>query len=236
MPHHRLVVPGIQMPDVILSLIDPESLDSILSMSLGSIIEGMEKMSLRGKRPGYQGLPSRQFDVDLEGEILEWLDDVGEINPDTVLENQDISIEKKTELLLLLCHWSSLGEWRCWDARLFLYVEPSLDTDVRSTESFLMPSVWSEFKSSISSLDRSTFIESVVIDWMSRRENLGETMDPSSDPRILPTMESHQEFSGGLFDIMEKSRLQGIPILLGREYLEARSWHLGQERLENIIG
>ena len=99
-----------------------------------------------------------------------------------------------------------------------------------------MPSVWEEFKNSLSSLDRSTFIESVVIDWMSRREDLGETMDPSSDPRILPTMESHQEFSGGLFDIMEKSRLQSTPILLGREYLEARSWHLGQERLESIIG
>ena len=53
------------------SLIDPKSLDSILSMSLGSIIEGMEKMSLRETRPGYQG-PSRQFDVDLE-EIMEWL-------------------------------------------------------------------------------------------------------------------------------------------------------------------
>ena len=59
------------MPDVVLSLIDPKSLDSILSMSLGSIIEGMEKMSLRQLRPRYQGLPSRQFDVDLEGEILE---------------------------------------------------------------------------------------------------------------------------------------------------------------------
>ena len=100
------------MPDVILSLIDPKSLDSILSMSLGSIIEGMEKMSLRETRPGSQGLPSRQFDVDLEGEIMEWLDSGGEINPDLTLEKQDISMEKKTELLLLLCHWSSLGEWR----------------------------------------------------------------------------------------------------------------------------
>ena len=114
------------MPDVILSLIDPKSLNSILSRSVGSIIDGMEKMSLRGKRPGYQGLPSRQFDVDLEGEIMEWLDAVGEINPDLTLKKQDIPIENKTELLLLLCHWSSLGEWRCWDARLFLYVEPSL--------------------------------------------------------------------------------------------------------------
>lgn len=224
------------MPDVILSLIDSKSLDSILSLPVGSIVEGMEKMSLRDTRPEYLGIDSRQFDVDLEGEILEWLDNVGEIDLDSILEKQDIPIEKKTELLLLLCHWSSFGEWRCWDARLFLYVEPSLDSSVRSTEVFLMPRVWDEFKNAISSLDRATFIESVVIDWMTRRENLGETMDPSSDPRILPTMESHQKFSGGLFDIIEKSRIQSSPILLGREYLEARSWHLGEERLEKIIG
>ena len=183
------------MPDVILSLIDSKSLDSILSLPVGSIVEGMEKMSLRDTRPEYLGIDSRQFDVDLEGEILEWLDNVGEIDLDSIQEKQDIPIEKKTELLLLLCHWSSFGEWRCWDARLFLYVEPSLDSSVRSTEVFLMPRVWDEFKNAISSLDRATFIESVVIDWMTRRENLGETMDPSSDPRILPTMESHQKFS-----------------------------------------
>jgi hypothetical protein len=140
------------------------------------------------------------------------------------------------ELLLLMCHWSSAIEWRCWDARLFLYVEPSLDYTVKGTESFLKPGLWSDFSSAISSSDRSSFIESVVIDWMSRRESLGEAMDPSSDPRILPTMESHQILSGGLFDIIEKSRLDGHPILLGREYLEARSWYLGDERLEDLIG
>ena len=108
MPHCRLVMTRIHMPDVILSLIDPKSLDSILSMSLGSIIEGMEKMSLRETRPGYQGLPSRQFDVDLEGEIMEWLDSVGEINPDLTLEKQDIPIEKKAELLLLPVSYTHL--------------------------------------------------------------------------------------------------------------------------------
>ena len=54
------------MPDVILSLIDSKSLDSILSLPVGSIVEGMEKMSLRSTRPEYLGIDSRQFDVDLE--------------------------------------------------------------------------------------------------------------------------------------------------------------------------
>ena len=74
------------MPDVILSLIDSKSLDSILSLPVGSIVEGMEKMSLRGTRPEYLGIDSRRFDVDLEGEILEWLDNVGEIDLDSILQ------------------------------------------------------------------------------------------------------------------------------------------------------
>ena len=39
------------MPDVILSLIDSKSLDSILSMSVGTIAEGMESRTLRRIRP-----------------------------------------------------------------------------------------------------------------------------------------------------------------------------------------
>lgn len=223
------------MPDVIISLVDQKSLDSIMSMPMGLIIEGMESRALRDMRPGSSSTP-RQFDVDLEGDIMELIDDNPDIDIDKVLRDQTIAHENKMELLLLMCHWSSAIEWRCWDARLFLYVEPSLDYTVKGTESFLKPGLWSDFSSAISSSDRSSFIESVVIDWMSRRESLGEAMDPSSDPRILPTMESHQILSGGLFDIIEKSRLDGHPILLGREYLEARSWYLGDERLEDLIG
>ena len=235
MPHCRLVALKIHMPDVILSLIDPKSLDIIMSMPVGSMIEGMESRGLRSIRPDPVS-SSRQFDVDLEGEILEWIDENKQIEPNNSLKEQNIEPDSKLELLLLMCHWASAAEWRCWDARLFLYVEPSLDHSVNSTESFLTPSIWKEFSSAISSSDRSSFVEGVVIDWMSRRESLGETMDPSSDPRILPTMESHQVISGGLFDIIEKSRLEGYSILLGREYLEARSCHLGDIRLEDIIG
>ena len=222
------------MPDVIISLVDQKSLDSIMAMPIGLMIEGMESRSLRGSRPNPIP-PSRQFDVDLEGEILERIDENPNIDPDKTLDDQNIIYEEKLELLLLMCHWSSAVEWRCWDARLFLYVEPSLDYEVKSTESFMTPKIWKDFSSALTSSDRSSFIESVVIDWMSRRESLGETMDPSLDPRILPTMESHQIISGGLFDIIEKWRVDGLLILLGREYLEARSWHLGEKRLEDII-
>ena len=235
MPHRRLEKSKIHMPDLIVSLVDPKSLDSIMNMPMRLLIEGMESRSLRTIRPD-QIPPSRQFDVDLEGEVLEWIDENPGLDVDYSLREQNIPTENKLELLLLMCHWASSVEWRCWDARLFLYIEPILDYEVKSTESFLSPSLWKDFSTAISSYDRSSFVESVVMDWMSRRESLGETMDPSSDPRILPTMESHQIISGSLFDIIEGSRLEGNSILLGREYLEARSWHLGDRTLEDIIG
>ncbi len=60
-------------------------------------------------------------------------------------------------------------------------------------------------------------------------------MDPSMDPRILPTMESHQDSSGSLFDIIDKSRRESLPLLIGREYLDPFSWYLGDQNLSDFI-
>ncbi|MBK69895.1 MAG: hypothetical protein CMB53_00630 [Euryarchaeota archaeon] len=223
------------MVDVIISLVDRESLSNLLSLPLGEVISGMEDMSIRGTRPRQAGSLHRQFDIDLEGEVLEWADRVGQIDQKSSLSKQSIDLEDKLELLLLLSHWSSMGEWRCWDARLFLYVEPATGNRMSGTGSFLNPDVWRSFSETISNTDRTSFIESVVIDWMSRREELGETMDPSMDPRILPTMESHQNSSGSLFDIIDKSRREGHPLMIGREYLDPFSWYIGNQKLVEFI-
>lgn len=223
------------MVDVIISLVNRDSLTNLLSTPLGEVISGMEEMSIRETRPAKAESLHRQFDIDLEGEVLEWADRIGEINQSSTLPNQNLKIEDKLELLLLLSHWSSIGEWRCWDARLFLYVEPNSGTNVAGTESFLKPEIWRNFSEIIANTDRSSFVESVVIDWMSRREGLGETMDPAMDPRILPTMESHQDSSGSLFDVMDKSRREGHSLLIGREYLDPFSWYLGDQNLLDFI-
>ena len=225
----------VAMVDVIISLVDRESLADLLSMPLGELISGMEGMSMRGIRPSQVDSLHRQFDIDLEGEVLEWADRVMEIDQSLTLANQDLKLEDKLDLLLLLSHWSSKGEWRCWDARLFLYVEPNSGAKVPGTGSFLKPGVWRNFSETIANTDRTSFVESVVIDWMSRREELGETMDPSMDPRILPTMESHQDSSGSLFDIIDKSRRESLPLLIGREYLDPFSLYLGDQNLSDFI-
>jgi len=213
------------MADIILQLVDRTALQELLSMPLGELFDGMESQSLRNLRPDSDPRLHRPFDVDLEGDILEWSDTKANIDRTTSITNQNLDEHSICELALNLAHWCSLGEWRCWDARLFLYVEPLLDRDISANE-FLSHKMWSELSDALAASDRLSYSESVVLDWMNRRQELGETMEPSEDPRILPTMEAHRGASDTLFSFLERYRNEGVSILIGREYLEPVYWTL----------
>ena len=213
------------MADIILQLVDRTTLQELLSMPLGELFDGMESQSLRNLRPDSDPRLHRPFDVDLEGDILEWSDTKANIDRTTPIANQNLDEHSICELVLNLTHWCSLGEWRCWDARLFLYVEPLLDRDISANE-FLSHKMWSELSDALAASDRVSYSESVVLDWMNRRQELGETMEPSEDPRILPTMESHRGASETLFSFLERHRNEGFSMLIGREYLEPTFWTL----------
>jgi len=213
------------MADVILQLVDKNSLRNLHSMPLGELLDGMGSQSLRGTRPPADPRFHRPFDVDLEGDILEWFDNNGEIDRSEILSNQNLDEHSSSELALNLAHWCTLGEWRCREARLFLYVEPMLDRNISATE-FLSYTMWSELSDSLATSDRVSYSESVVLDWMSRRQELGETMEPSEDPIILPTMEAHRSSSDSLFSFLERHREEGHSILIGREYLDPPIWTL----------
>jgi len=75
-----------------------------------------------------------------------------------------------------------------------------------------------------------------VLDWMSRRQDLGETMEPSEDPRILPTMEAHRTASDSLPLFLERARREGLSLLIGREYLDPGLWKLDSESLDSALG
>ena len=63
------------MVDVILHLVDRGLLDELMAMSVSEISSSMEAASLRGSRPEADPRFHRDFDVDLEGEVLELIDD-----------------------------------------------------------------------------------------------------------------------------------------------------------------
>ncbi len=222
------------MPDAILQLVDRNALLNLHSMSLGDLLDGMNSQSLREIRPPVDPRFHRPFHVDLEGDILEWFDANEEIDRSETLLNQNLDDDSSSELALNLAHWCSLGEWRCWEARLFLYVEPLLERDI-STAEFLSYKMWSELSDTLANSDRVSYSESVVLDWMSRRQELGETMEPSEDPRILPTMEAHRSSSDSLFSFLERHREEGYSMLIGREYLEPTSWTLDSNTLTDLM-
>ena len=222
------------MADVILHLADRTSFNQFLEMPVREISSGMESGSLRESRPEPDQRFHRDFDVDLEGEILELFDGSEPLRSDATLV--EIASDSAMELGVLLAKWCSSAQWRCWDARLFLYVEPMLGREVSSSEEFLSPETWDQFADALSRTDRSSFSESVVLDWMSRREGMGETMEPSEDPRILPTMESHRSLSESLFWIIDQSRKSDSQLLVGREFLEPGLWSMGGEMISDLLG
>jgi len=222
------------MVDVMLHLVDRGLLDEITSMTVEDISSGMEGSSLRNSRPEADPRFHRDFDVDLEGEVLELIDASADLGREGKLSHA--TGDASMELRLLLAKWCSSAQWRCWDARLFLYVEPILDGPVSDSDDFLLPEVWDQFSEALSSTDRSSFSESVVLDWMSRREDMGETMEPAEDPMILPTMESHRTLSESLFNVMESLRRSEMELMAGREFLEAGKWMLGRAKLSEAWG
>ena len=112
-------------------------------------------------------------------------------------------------------------------------MEPFLEKDIISVDEFLEPKIWHIFQHQLSKLDQRFFTESIVLDWMSRREKLGETMEPSEDPKILPTMNSHNESSQLLFNFIKKTSQPELDLMIGRDYLNSELWHLGKEKISS---
>ena len=222
------------MADVILNLVHHSNFQKLVSMTLQELFEKVEDSSLRNYRPELDSRFHRDFDVDLEGDIMEWSDKISDLVISETIYSQPIKDSEIAELTILLAKWCSFSEWRCWDARLFLYVEPMLEYNISNSNDFLKFSLWEDFMSSLSKTDKKSYSESVVLDWMSRREELGETMEPSEDPRILPTMSSHSNSSELLHIFLDSFDSKNISLLIGREYLEYESWSLNGSYLYDL--
>ena len=222
------------MADVILNLVNHSNFKKLVSMPLQDFFEKVEDGSLRDYRPELDNRFHREFDVDLEGDIMEWSDKNSDIILSKTILSQSIKDSNIAELTILMAKWCSFSEWRCWNARLFLYIEPLLEYNISNTNDFLKFSLWKDFISSLSKTDKKSYSESVVLDWMNRREQLGETMEPSEDLRILPTMGSHSSASELLYIFLNNLDSKNISLLIGREYLEYELWSLNDYSLYDL--
>ena len=96
------------MADVILHLVDRNQLDEMMQMSVLEISEGMEKASFRSYRPDQDSRFHRDFDVDLEGEILELIDSA--VQSPTENSVTDWSSDSATDHSVLLARWFSTAQ------------------------------------------------------------------------------------------------------------------------------
>ena len=232
------------MPDLQIRLIDIPALMAIAKMPVEDLIQGMESQTLRESRPETLEGMERGFAIDLEGDLLEWMDEWrGELGDGALIEEIREAYNRKMigameacQAISTLTEWVSIGDWAAWEGRVLLYIEPHLDNTLEDAEDLYRSNVWDTALQRIGMMHRESYWESVSMDWMQRREALGETMDPTMDPLILPTMQAHQRAAEGLSRIAHAVReRKDLHALIGREWLEANRWGQGEWNLQQIL-
>ena len=216
---------GIEMR---LHLVDGDALISILEMDWKDLLSKMETRSLRHIRPTKDSKLNREFDIDCEAEFLDLSDHVnGSGNVRSVLSDNQAH-----EALLKLVEWASIGHWEAWEGRCFLYLENAIGRQIENVEDMYDSELWEEVNSNLSQMNESEYAEKVCSDWMQRRKDMGETLDQSKDPRILPTFEAHDKNSRILHHAVNTN---GFVKILGREHLEAKFWGHGDWNLGHLL-
>tara|TARA_Y100001980_G_C14529756_1_gene305582 strand:+ start:561 stop:1259 length:699 start_codon:yes stop_codon:yes gene_type:complete len=216
---------GIEMR---LHLVDGQALTSILEMDWSEFVEGMENSSLRYVRPPIDEKLSRDFDIDCEAEFLDLSDHiVGSGSVKFVLHENHAY-----DALLKLVEWVSIGHWEAWEGRCFLYLENAVGREFENVEDMYDSELWNEIRTNLGRMSESEYAEKVCADWMQRRKDMGETLEQSEDPRIIPTFEAHDRNSRLLHHAVNT---QGYVQILGREHLEAKMWGHGDWNLERLL-
>ena len=216
---------GIEMR---LHLVDGAGLNQILEMDWNQFISQMESSSLRSLRPAADSRLGRDFDIDCEAEFLDVADEIsGEGTVRNVLSQNDAH-----NALLKIVEWVSIGHWEAWEGRCFLYIENAIGRELEHVDDMYSYEVWNEVRESLSQMGESEYSERVCADWMQRRKDMGETLDESKDPRIIPTFEAHDRNSRTLhYAVNQKMYVQ----ILGREHLDAKLWGHGDWNLGYLL-
>ena len=114
-----------------------------------------------------------------------------------------------------------------------LYLDVLLGRTISDIEDLYSDSTWVDAKAAVSSTQPDEYAESVVMSWMAQREDMGETLDPNKDARILPTMESHQTTAMSCTERCKRI-IAGIVLMVGRDWTEASAWGQGQWNLQKL--
>ena len=219
----------------IVLLVEQSCLNSLLELTWGQLYSGMEKGNFRESRPMADNRLGRLFDIDCEAEILDWMDLV-ECEPETNVKSSLQNIKDGSEGLLKLMQWASPGQWESWEARTYLYLDVALGRDIANRDDLYSQSTWNEINESLAGIPEEEFAQKVCLDWMDRRKELGETLDETKDPKIIPTYEAHDKTSRLLvYALTRWSNENGLIGIVGREHMDAQKWGHGDFNIRNIL-
>lgn len=220
--------------ETVLLIVNEKSLDEILDTPWNDVYQLMSKAKLRHLRPAKLPRLNRAFDIDCEAEILDWMETVGSM--DGSVRDVLLEIENGEEGLLQFMQFASPGNWECWEARSYLYLDVALDREIIDRNDLYSMATWETLVDRLANLPEEEFADKVCMDWMDRRKQLGETLDEKEDPKIIPTYEAHSRNSKLLVYAVTEWQTGTDNIgIVGREHLEASQWGHGEVNLRNYL-
>tara|TARA_B100000963_G_scaffold48617_1_gene36880 strand:- start:915 stop:1592 length:678 start_codon:yes stop_codon:yes gene_type:complete len=220
--------------ETVLMLVNRKSLDKILDTQWNQVYDLMTNGKMRHLRPEKLPRLNRDFDIDCEAEILDWMETIGQREGAVKSVLQDL--DDGEEGLLQFMQFASPGSWECWEARSYLYLDVALGREIKDRTELYSIGTWETLVSKLSNLPEDEFADQVCIDWMERRKQLGETLDEKEDPKIIPTYEAHARNSRLLVHAITEWQNSSENIgIVGREHLDAALWGHGEFNLTNYL-
>ena len=220
--------------ETVLMLVNRKSLDEILDAQWNQVYDLMTNGKLRHLRPEKLPRLNRDFDIDCEAEILDWMETIGQREGTVKSVLQDL--DDGEEGLLQFMQFASPGSWECWEARSYLYLDVALGREIKDRTELYSIGTWETLVSKLGNLPEDEFADQVCIDWMERRKQLGETLDEKEDPKIIPTYEAHARNSRLLVHVITEWQNSSENIgIVGREHLDAALWGHGEFNLTNYL-
>ena len=223
--------------DLVARLVDTAVFRGLCGVPAVRLAASISNGEFRDRRPDEIPSLERAFDIDAEAEFLDWYD----AQPVDWTENgfladlSQLNHEAAAEGLRYLTELASPGSFRCWEGRAMLYLDVLLGRSIADLEDLYHDSTWIDALNSISTSEPSEYAESVVMSWMAQREDLGETLDPKQDARIIPTMEAHQSTADTLHRTLQTAQLPELFLMVGRDWTDATRWGQGEWNLGHLL-
>ena len=223
--------------DLVARLVDIAVFRGLCEVPGVALSIAISKGELRNRRPEEIESLTRAFDIDAEADFLDWFDSQQvDWSGDGFLHDlSQLKLEDGAEGLRLLSELASPGSFRCWEGRAMLYLDVLLGRTIEDIEDLYADSSWSEALETVSSSEPTEYAELVVMEWMRKREDLGETLDPKQDARIIPTMEAHQTTADSLHRTLQTALIPDLFLMVGRDWTESDKWGQGVWNLGYLI-